>query len=315
MSHEIAPLKHPSSLSRPELLDAFLESLSPATLAAYSADLADFARAIVAPSTAAAVEQLLELDAGHANALVLAYRQRMLSLGLATATVCRRLGALRALTRLARTLGRITWTVEVRNPKLEARRDVRGPDPKSRRKVWRQLSTGDSPEKRRNRAIVALLFDLALRRKEVCGLDRADVDLARGEIQIRAKGHREQTRMTLPATTSATLAGWIEVRGDEPGPLFYRLDRGAMGSKARLTGDGLAWICRSLGVRAKLDLPLRPHGFRHAAITAALDAGNDIRDVRKFSRHAKLETVLKYDDARDDVAGKIASGVSRERNK
>jgi integrase/recombinase XerC len=52
--------------------------------------------------------------------------------------------------------------------------------------------------------------------------------------------------------------------------------------------------------------------LRHQAITAALDAGRDVRDVRKFSRHAKLETVLIYEDNRADVAGDVASLVAGE---
>lgn len=36
----------------------------------------------------------------------------------------------------------------------------------------------------------------------------------------------------------------------------------------------------------------------------------DVRAVRMFSRHAKVETVLKYDDARSDMAGEVASMVA-----
>ena len=30
--------------------------------------------------------------------------------------------------------------------------------------------------------------------------------------------------MTLPDPTAAALVGWTEARGNEPGPLFHRLD-------------------------------------------------------------------------------------------
>jgi hypothetical protein len=50
-----------------------------------------------------------------------------------------------------------------------------------------------------------------------------------------------------------------------------------------------------------------PHGLRHQGITRALDlAKGDVRKVRRFSRHAKLETLLRYDDNRRDEAGAIA---------
>ena len=42
-------------------------------------------------------------------------------------------------------------------------------------------------------------------------------------------------------------------------------------------------------------------------LTRALDlAGGDVRKVRHFSRHAKLDTLLRYDDNRRDEAGAIA---------
>jgi len=50
----------------------------------------------------------------------------------------------------------------------------------------------------------------------------------------------------------------------------------------------------------------RAHGLRHQGITRALDKTHgDVRKVRTFSRHAKVETVLIYDDARKDEGGDI----------
>ncbi len=50
-----------------------------------------------------------------------------------------------------------------------------------------------------------------------------------------------------------------------------------------------------------------PHGLRHQGISRALDLANgDVRKVKRFSRHAKLETLLRYDDNRRDEAGAIA---------
>lgn len=322
-----APIPSPVSLPAPppaparaaphqELLDHWLSGRSPRTVRAYRSDLSDFAAHRAAPSLAAAVAELLALGPGPANAAVLGYRADLERRGLATATVARRLAALRSLVELAGTLGLVTWEIGIRSPRIEARRDVRGPDQADRKKLWKTLKArGDGTAARRDRALVALLFDLALRRAEVVSLDLADLDLAVGTVQVQGKGKREKSRLTLPAPTRTALREWVEVRGEGPGPLFLRLDRarGEGGSDNRLTGDGVAAIVRGLGVSAGLPRRLRPHGFRHSAITAALDSGRDIREVRKFSRHAKLETVIRYDDAREDTAGEIARRVSRER--
>jgi integrase/recombinase XerC len=87
--------------------------------------------------------------------------------------------------------------------------------------------------------------------------------------------------------------------------LFVGLDRGS--TSGRLDPSNVWRIVRETGQRAGLSRPTRPHGLRHQGITRALDlAGGDVRRVQRFSRHAKLETLLRYDDARRDDAGAIA---------
>jgi integrase/recombinase XerC len=69
-------------------------------------------------------------------------------------------------------------------------------------------------------------------------------------------------------------------------------------------------MVQTLSRRAGLKNRTRPHGLRHQGITRALDlAGGDVRKVQRFSRHAKLETLLKYDDARRDDAGHLAAAL------
>jgi integrase/recombinase XerC len=296
-----------------DLLAAFLASLRPLTLKGYLFDLGDFARWIERPTPTQAVEKLLSLDGGHANALVLQYRSALTARGLASATIGRRLAALRSVTKLARTLGRIAWSLEIRSPPLEARRDVRGPDRDGWRKLWKAAKgQGDGRQARRDRAIISLLYDLALRRTEVVTLDLADVDFEGLSIGIVGKGHTERQRLTLPKPTLNALADWVAVRGTESGAMFTRTDRGRP-SAERLGGDSIARLVARLGTLAKLARPLRAHGLRHASITAALDLGHDIREVRKFSRHIKIDTVIQYDDNREDSAGKIAKRVAGDR--
>jgi integrase/recombinase XerC len=293
-----------------DLVSSWLAGRSPRTLKAYSQDLRHFVNWL-APS-GAVIDWFLSQDSGIANGIALAYRASMLEAKLAPATIARRLASLRSFVKLARTLGRVDWALEVDSPRAEARRDVRGPEAADRKKLWKSLdAAGDGPKARRDRAIVALLFDRGLRRGEALALDLADVDLKGGTVAVVGKGRTEKERLTIAAPTRKALASWLEARGEEPGPLFYRMDRGS--SPDRLTGDGLARTLAAVGRRAKLSRPLRPHGLRHAAITAALDSGADVRSVRRFSRHVKIETVMRYDDDRSDVAGEVSARVARER--
>ncbi|MHB0970204.1 MAG: tyrosine-type recombinase/integrase [Thermoanaerobaculia bacterium] len=75
------------------------------------------------------------------------------------------------------------------------------------------------------------------------------------------------------------------------------------------TGNGLYRIVRRLG--RDIGRRVRPHGLRHASITAALElTSGDVRSVARFSSHRSIQTVLIYDDARQDAAGEIAKLVA-----
>jgi len=152
------------------------------------------------------------------------------------------------------------------------------------------------------------MFDMGLRRGEVVALDLEDIDLEERKAAVIGKGQREATPLTIPTKTAQAIAAWIAHRGSQPGPLFTNLDRAGKGS--RLTGRSVGRIVTALGERNGT-ATVRPHGLRHSAITHVLDQTNgNMRAARKFSRHAKIETLGVYDDNREDIGGELAAIVS-----
>ncbi len=308
----------PPAIGAVDVLDAFLSGRNPRTLLAYDRDLNDFARFLSAPDSRAAVAALLSLPHGHANAAALGYKAHLIGRGLKSATVARRLAALRSVVTMARTVGHVAWALDVDSPKAEPYRDTAGPGDAG----WRAMlarakadAEGGKPKAVRDLAVVRLLHDLALRRGELVALDRADADLDGGTVAVVGKGRTGATRLTLPDPTRFALADWTASRGDEPGPLFVRLDRAATwaGGPGRLTDTAVFLIVRDLGRKVGLSRPTRPHALRHEAITKALDATNgDVRTVQRFSRHADPRTLLVYDDRRRDLAGDVAKLVAGE---
>jgi integrase/recombinase XerC len=304
-----------SAIGPVDVLSAFLAGRNPRTLRAYDRDLADFARFLGAHDSRAAVVGLLNLSHGNANAAALAYKAHLIGRGLKAATVARRLAALRSVVKMARTVGQIAWALDVESPKAETYRDTAGPGGAG----WRAMlarakadAESGSPKAVRDLAIVRLLHDLALRRGELVALDLADLDLDGGTVAVVGKGRTDATLLTLPNPTRHALADWTARRGDDPGPLFVRLDRAAR-APTRLTGTGVFLIVRDLGLEVGLARPTRPHALRHEAITRALDATNgDVRTVQRFSRHADTRTLLLYDDRRRDLAGDVARLVAGE---
>jgi len=299
----------PRPLAPPDLVAAFLAGRKATTLDAYRRSLEDFARFAGGASIDDAARSLLSRGHGEANRLALAYRADLVGRDLAPATVNARLAALRSLVKLAGTLGLVPWRLEVPGVKAKAYRDTRGPGREGVRAIVQKAGARIDAKGARDVALVRLLHDLGLRRAEAVALDVADVDLEAGAVFIVGKGRGEKERFSLPDPTAAALKAWLDARGLEPGPLFVNLDRAAKGH--RLTGRSVHRVIKALGTRTGIDA--RPHGLRHAAITEALDkTGGDVRAVQRFSRHADVRTLQMYDDARTDLAGRVARLVADE---
>lgn len=299
----------PAADAAPRLVTTFLTSRTPRTLVAYRQDVEDFRLFAGAARPEDAVALLLGRGQGAANELALAYRTHLRARGLAAATINRRLAALRSLTKLARTLGLVAWALDVENVPAEPYRDTAGPGREGYLRLLAALQGRTDAPAARDRAMIRLLFDLALRRGEVVALDVAHVDLAVGTVAVRGKGRSGRIPLTLPAPTAAALRRWLAIRGPAAGPLFVNFDRAGKGR--RLTGTSLYRIVRALG--QTVGVTVRPHGLRHAAITAALDwTGGDVRKVQRFSRHRDLRVLTLYDDNRQDLAGDVARLVAPE---
>lgn len=290
------------------LVDAFLSGRNAKTTDAYRRDLEDFRLFVNARTAGEAARVLLSQGHGPANELVLAYRTNLVEKGLAPATVNRRIAAVRSLVKLARTLGLVPWSLEVPSVESVSYRDTKGPGLDGYRRLLHALDSRVDAKGRRDRAVLHLLFDLALRREEVVRLDLSDLDTEKGTLAVLGKRRTQKATMSLPPSTLAVLVSWLEMRGTEPGPLFLNFDRAHKGG--RLTGRSVHRIVGDLGLDAGLGT-VRPHGLRHASITAALDAtGGNVREVQKFSRHRDVRVLSIYDDSRVDIAGKVARLVA-----
>jgi len=302
----LAPLADGSA----SLVALWMGGKDTATVRAYGRDLAAFAAFNGFDTVPAALDAFFALDAGSAHAAALQWRDASRSAPLAVATVNRRLAALRSVVQLARQVGRVAWVLDVPDLAAVKYRDTRGPGASGYAALVAAAAGRMDAKGARDRAVLRLLFDCALRRAEVVSLDVGHYDRDAGALWVLGKKRHERERMTLPAPTRAALDAWLLHRTttDADAPLFVALDRATSG--VRLTGRSVARVVGGLGTAAGLGT-VRPHGLRHAAITHALDSTNgDVRRVAAFSRHKKLETLTVYDDARRDHAGDVAAIVA-----
>lgn len=307
-----------------EVLDAFFEHLSPTTQASYRESLLFFARWLsrvgelgvldVEPATAMVqfTGAFFQWDAARAHSIVLRYLGALKQLKLAPNTINVRLSAIRSLAKLGRQLGLSSFLLEVRGVRAENVRDTRGPTLEVVRGL---LARVDREAGLEQRAFIRLIFECGLRGVELRELQVADLklDSAKPHVLIRGKGKTGKRPLTVSEKTGAVLRRWLVVRervgGAEArdGESYVFSPRGK--PLVMLSKQALHARVSKLGKR--FGIKLWPHGLRHSAITALLDATDgNVREVQKFSRHARLETLMKYDDERRDVAGELSKKLS-----
>ncbi len=289
----------------------FLAGRSAHTLAAYRKDLAAFAAYLEARTTGAALSYLVSLAPGEGNSKLLAWRAAMQTSKLSPSTINRRLSAVRSAMTFARTIGATSWVPEVRGLKAQTYRDTRGPGIAGTRALLGSALTKQPAKSARDIAIIRLMFDLGLRRGEVASLDVGDVDATGRQLWVLGKGRTQKEARTMPPQTLAAVIAWLAERvalvASDESALFINASRFKRGG--RITGHGVYYAIRALGEDA--GIRARPHGLRHASITAALDCSNgDVRAAQAHARHASPQTTMRYDDNRLDLAGRVASSLA-----
>lgn len=293
------------------ILEAWRAGKSPNTMRSYEHDLEAFARFLshamgITPSLAieVALDRLFREDSASAHRVVLGFRASLMAANLAPASINRALATLRSVSKLARMLGVVHggWHLEVPGVKAERRRDTRGPVVEDIRKML-VATAGETERETRDYAIIVTLFCLGLRVSELCGLTLEETDLARGTVLIRGKGRREKELVPLPAVVVDALRRYLVHRGTKRGPLFLSRSRRRGGSR-HLNSRSVLRLVSELGRR--VGVRVWCHGLRHTAVTEAIIRGQHVGmgldQIRTFSRHRTLQTMLVYRDAREQMS-------------
>ncbi len=285
-----------------ELLQATLAGKSPNTLTTYRSSWRAFSLFLGVTDGETAFRKLLSLKQGEANLVGYKFLRSLYARGLAPASAALHLSAVRSVLKLARLCGLTALSLEVSAPWPEPLRDVRGPTGDEFRALLKALDTRatrhgrEDRNRERDRAILLMLYSLGLRRAECLGLRLRDVDLVAGVVHVQGKGRRERVPLHVPLRARAALEEWLRVRGetDRDAPVFP--------VSGREVGYMLTRLSKLSGGRH-----VTPHQLRHSAITECLNLSNgDVRGVQKFSRHANVNHVIRYDDSRRDLAGEMA---------
>ena len=148
----------------------------------------------------------------------------------------------------------------------------------------------------RDRAILATLYATGMRRAEIAGLNRADVQDGRShEGLISGKGERERA-VFFDDLSLVAIRAYLQERRDTHRPLFLRHDDGRgrpgpRGERWRIAPQSVWKVVRAHGVAAGVEVTT--HHLRHLKARVLLNNGAQLSEVQDLLGHASPETTKK----------------------
>ena len=290
------------------ILDDWLaRSRSPHTKRMYRSNIKAFFEYLGYQLTSDILTQFLILDSHQAFEVVSQYHGSLVERSLSPATINSSLAAIKSLVNYASSAGKCHYTlVNIKAEKLTQYRDTKG-IPKEQFKLMIDAVATDTIKGLRDRAILLLLWGNALRRSEVANCDVKDYSPSLGELVITGKGQSGQPEViSLGKSAIAAIDRWLVARIDYTpnDPLFCATHKGYWGN--RLHTHSIYKLVQKYAKIAGIDKVMSPHRIRHSSITEALNLTNgDVRKVQKLSRHSNLNTLMIYDDNRQNLQGEV----------
>jgi integrase len=175
------------------------------------------------------------------------------------------------------------------------------------RALFRTCADDGRPSGTRDAAMLAFAYGAGLRRSEIVALDMENIDEASGAITIRrGKGNKDRVAYVANGALDA-LRDWLRLRGLEPGPLFWPVNKGGRMLPHRLTDQAVYAMMHRRAAGAGV-ARFSPHDCRRTFVGDLLESGVDLATVKEMAGHASVQTTARY-DRRGEAAKMKASGA------
>jgi integrase/recombinase XerD len=261
------------------------KGLATNTLESYSRDLRQYHGFLTGDSN-----ESLE---NASQSTIVAYLMYLRKQGKATATIARRLAALKAFYQFLLKEHYVDKdpTNDLSSPKLERKL----PKVLTIEEVERLLRQPDLsvPAGKRDKAMLELLYATGIRVSELVNLNVADVDLREGFVRCKGKGSKERVvpmgEMAQKAVRAYLDNARLKMIADPREKALFVNHHGR-----RLTRQGFWKIVKKYASSAKIHKEITPHTLRHSFATHLLENGADIRAVQEMLGHADISTTQIY---------------------
>jgi site-specific recombinase XerD len=278
---------------------------SPSTQAAYANDLQQFFDFLRAEAGVPQNDELSPslVEEGQLRLFI----QHLSKQGYRKASIARKASCLRSFVRFLQRRG----ILEQNSTKemVQRRAEYKLPKVLSKSEVQALIDAPDAntPEGKRDRAVLEMFYGCGLRISELWRLNVGDIDYSDGLVQVLGKGSKERI---VPVGSEA-----IESLGDyldKGRPVYLRKSKKTEGVSLKkplfLNNRGQRLSIRSLSRVVRKHLlecgidPSRcsPHTLRHSFATHLLSGGADLRSVQDMLGHASVRTTQIYTHVQPD---------------
>lgn len=161
---------------------------------------------------------------------------------------------------------------------------------------WMELLAVASREPIRNRVMLALAYDAALRREELCSLNTDDLDPGHRTLRIRAENTKNRLERVVPysAATGVLLSAYLAHRAAisrARGRLFLSESRRNYGEP--VTSWTWSKVVRRIADEAGVPR-FSTHTTRHLCLTDLARMGWELHAISAFAGHRSVESTLRY---------------------
>ena len=150
-----------------------------------------------------------------------------------------------------------------------------------------------SPEAKRDRAMLELLYAGGMRVSELVSTNTSDLNLGAGFVRCFGKGSKERI---IPIHRGAVEALEEYLTGARLSLLHNKEDEALFLNRRgeRLTRQGFWLILKDYAKAAGLKREVTPHTLRHSFATHMLSGGADLRAVQELLGHANISSTQVY---------------------
>lgn len=247
------------------------------------------------------------------------YRDHLLEKGLSSATINRRLVAIRSFIKWAVAAKLMTHNPldTVKLPKVRTESPTVAFDDEEVLRMINAPKLNDH-RGRNHRLVMILLFNLGLRRSELANIKMKDIFQDRGHHVLTIQGKGDKTRLIpLNDFVLDEIENYLSNLSHELTPEDYLIQTESSKKNIRpIDGSTIYRVIERYAKELGINKSVSPHSCRATVISHLLDTHHTpIRDVATFAGHSNITTTERYDKRRKNLDKSAAYQVDYENRK